>query len=294
MQDFYGEVVDHLLHDDILDPGMQVLVICGGKQDKSVLQRKGFQHVVISNVDPRPDGSVFAPYTWCYQDAEHLSFEDGSFDFCLVHSGLHHCYSPHRALLEMYRVARKGVLLFEPYDNVITRLGVRLNIGQEYEHASVVTNDLGYGGVANSEIPNFIYRWTEREIVKTINSYAPEAPTEIRFMHKMRVPWTQLNNRRTRSLYFAMRLAQPLLKSIQLCLPKQCNNFAAVVLKPDLTRSLHPWLRSDGDGVRLNKQWLADRFRRRGLPTGMHREAVPVQRAVEPRAVIVPQRPKLA
>jgi ubiquinone/menaquinone biosynthesis C-methylase UbiE len=282
MQDFYGEVIDELVHDEILDPRMQVLVVCGGKRDKTVLHHKGFRHVVISNVDPRPEPSVFAPYSWCYQDAEHLSFEDDSFDFCLVHSGLHHCYSPHRALLEMYRVSRRGLLLFEPYDNIVTRLGVRLNIGQEYEHASVVCNDLGYGGVANSEIPNYIYRWTEREIAKTINCYAPEAPADVRFMHRMRVPWTQLHNRRNRSLYVAMRFGQPLLKVVERCLPKQCNNFAAVVLKPDLRRSLHPWLRKDGDGVRLNQQWLADRFKRRRLPSGMHRDALPVQRGRRP------------
>jgi hypothetical protein len=55
-----------------------------------------------------------------------------------------------------------------PYDNLATRVGVRLNIGQAYEHASVVGNKFEHGGVGNSPVPN------------------------IRFVHKMRVPWGQL------------------------------------------------------------------------------------------------------
>ncbi|HEY7174126.1 MAG TPA: class I SAM-dependent methyltransferase [Micromonosporaceae bacterium] len=263
LQDFYAEVIEEFVRAGIISPRMHVLVVCGGKIDRTVLLNKGFDDVVISNVDPRPDAAVFAPYKWCHQDAEHLTFEDGSFDFCVVHSGLHHCYSPHRALLEMYRVCRKGLLLFEPYDNLVTRVGVRLNIGQEYEHASVVCNDLEYGGVANTSIPNYIYRWTEREISKTINCFEPQAPTDVRFVHKMRIPWVQLRSRRNRSLYYAIRLGQPLLKLIERCVPKQSNNFAALVVKPDLPSALHPWLRHDGDGVRLNEQWLTARFRHR-------------------------------
>jgi SAM-dependent methyltransferase len=70
----------------------------------------------------------FAPFLWSFQDAERLTFAENEFDFCIVHSGLHHCYSPHRALLEMYRVARVGLLVFEPRDGALVRLGMRLNV----------------------------------------------------------------------------------------------------------------------------------------------------------------------
>jgi SAM-dependent methyltransferase len=264
MQDLYGEVVDQLLRTGVLTPDMNVLVICGGLKDRKVLRDRSFTDVVISNVDPRPSPQEFAPFTWCFQDAERLSFEDESFDFCLVHSGLHHCYSPHRAMLEMYRVARKGLLIFEPYDNVVTRIGVRLNIGQEYEHASVFKNNFEYGGVGNSSIPNYVYRWTEREIVKTINCYAPQTRSDIRFIHKVSVPWTQLRARRNGALYAAIRLGQPILKMLELCFPKQSNSFAAVILKPEDPQALHPWLHQNGKAVRLDEQWLSARFRRAG------------------------------
>src|SRR5690242_11001700 len=130
MEEFYRDVIDHLVDEGTMTTSMEVLVLCGGQVDRAVLTASGFDNVVISNVDERAQD--FAPYRWSYQDAERLTFDDESFDFCVVHSGLHHCYSPHRALLEMYRVARRGLVFFEPYDNLLTRLGVKLNIGQEY------------------------------------------------------------------------------------------------------------------------------------------------------------------
>jgi SAM-dependent methyltransferase len=258
--DFYGELIADLLQAGVLDNAMRVLVLCGGKVDADVLKQNGFRDVVISNVDSRPNREDFLPYEWCYQDAEHLAYENASFDLCLVHSGLHHCHSPHRALVEMYRVARKAILLFEPYDNLMTRIGVRLNVGQEYEHAGVFCNGLHHGGVGDSDIPNFVYRFTEQEIIKTINCYAPYARHDIRFIHRMRVPWTQLRRRRNKSLYYVIRAAQPVLKLVETCLPRQSNNFAALILKPELPGQLHPWLRQDGQTIRLNDQWVAARY----------------------------------
>lgn len=259
MQDFYEDVIGRLLDGGVLTTPMRILVVCGGKTDHVVLQRNGFRHVVISSLDRSRKAEAFAPFTWCHQDAERLTFEDESFDFSIVHSGLHHCYSPHRALLEMYRVARKGLLLFEPHDSLTARVGVKLKVGQEYENASVFLNQGLRGGAGDGPIPNFVYRFTEREIVKTINCYAPYARHDVRFMYRMRIPWTQLRWRRNRSLYHAVRLARPALKLFELSFRKQSNNFAALVLKPDLLRALHPWLRQDGDTIRLDDEWLAER-----------------------------------
>jgi ubiquinone/menaquinone biosynthesis C-methylase UbiE len=263
-RDFYEEVLVALLRDGVLDTGMNILVVCGGRTDRLVLERCGFRNVVISNLDRRPAGADLGSYGWSRQDAERLDFDDDSFDFAVVHSGLHHCHSPHRALLEMYRVARRGVLLFEPYDNLLTRLGVRAGFGQEYECGGVA-GDLGWnghrGGVADTTIPNFVYRFTQREIVKTIHSYAPYARHDIRFFYRMRIPWAQLRRRRKPYFYRAVRLAQPVLRAIEVIAPRQSNNFAAVILKPDLARTMHPWLRRTGGAVEVNDDWLAARYR---------------------------------
>lgn len=266
--DFYGETVDRLLRTGVLDREMRLLVVCGGATDRTVLLRRGFTDVTISNVDPRAKPEKFAPFKWDYQDAERLTYEDESFDFCVVHSGLHHCHSPHRALLEMYRVARRGLLLFEPYDNLLTRLGIRLGVGQEYEHASVYLNGGTYGGVGNSPIPNYVYRFTEQEIVKTIHCYAPTARHEIQFFHAMRIPWGQLRARRRRWLYLAVRLGQPALQLFGRVFPRQGNNFAALVRKPDRSTSLHPWLREREGALELDFDWLSARYGpRAGTPS---------------------------
>lgn len=259
MQDFYREVVGRLLRTGVLDTHKEVLVLCGGDTDVGVMRDCGLRHVVISNLSDSGQGGA-APFRWSYQDAERLTYEDGAFDFCVVHNGLHHCRSPHRALVEMYRVARRGLLLFEPYDNFVTRLGVKLHIGQEYEHASVFLNHGDHGGVGNSAIPNYVYRWTEHEIVKTISSFAPHARHQIAFIHAMRIPWTQLRRRRRRTLYRLVRLAQPAFALLETCLPKQGNNFAALVLKPELPMALHPWLRQEGGVIRPNDEWLAAQY----------------------------------
>lgn len=260
--DFYGDTLRRLLRDGTLTTEMEILVVCGGETDRAVLARNGFRHVVISNIDPRPRRETFAPFDWSYQDAERLTYADETFDFCIVHSGLHHCYAPHRALLEMYRVARKGLLFFEPYDNLLTRLSVRFNVGQEYEHAAVFYNGCTYGGVRNSHIPNHVYRWTEREVLKTISCFAPHARHDVEFFHRTRIPWEQLSGRRSRTLYVTIRLAQPALKLFELCFPRQSNNFGALVRKPELPVALHPWLRLDGGTVELDEEWLAVRYRR--------------------------------
>ena len=263
MQDFYDEVVGELLRTGVAHTGMRVLVVCGGVTDSRALRRCGFTDVTISGVGTAPSG-LDPGFTWSRQDAERLTFDDGSFDLCIVHSGLHHCHSPHRALLEMYRVARHAVLLFEPYDNLLTRIGVRLGVGQEYEHASVHCNHGHHGGVGNTEVPNFVYRFTEQEIVKAVHCFAPYARHDIRFFHRMRIPWTQLRRRRNRAFYYAVRAARPALKAVETLLPRQSNNFAALIRKPRLPSELHPWLRQDEAGIRVDQSWVRDRYGRPG------------------------------
>lgn len=260
MQYFYREVIGRLLRAQIMRTDMELLVLCGGEADREVMRECGFTNVVISNVSHCHGDS--GSYPSCQQDAEQLTYGDGSFDFSIVHNGLHHCQSPHRALIEMYRVARRGLVVFEPYDSLMTRLGVRLHVGQEYEHAAVHFNHGHHGGVGDSAVPNFIYRWTEREIIKTINCYAPYARHDFRFIHANRIPWGQLRARRDRRAHNMVRLAQPALKLIETCFPKQSNHFAALVLKPDLPRGLHPWLHQDGEAIKPNDEWLTARYHR--------------------------------
>jgi len=48
------------------------------------------------------------------QDIGNLTFEDDSFDFVFIKESLHHMSMPYKGLYEMFRVAKRGVILIEP------------------------------------------------------------------------------------------------------------------------------------------------------------------------------------
>ena len=165
---FYRRVVGELLERGVLTRDLALVVVGGGELDRAVLASHGFENVTLTNLDPA-QGEV--------EDAEALSYADGSFDFGIVSAALHHCRSPHRALLELYRVSRIGVLALEARDSTLMRLANRLGVAEEYELTVVAAEGFRTGGVANSAVPNYVYRWTEREVEKTIRSAAPSAST---------------------------------------------------------------------------------------------------------------------
>jgi SAM-dependent methyltransferase len=260
--EFYADTLTKLLDRGILTRDMRILVLCGGPFDREVLASAGFPRVVISNLDPRLTGQEFAPFEWSYQDAEHLTYCDGEFDFCIVHNGLHHCHSPHRALLEMYRIARVGLLVFEPRDGLLVRLGVALNVGQAYEVAAVFDNDMRFGGVRNSELPNFVYRWTAHEVRKTIRTFAPVGHHRFEFYYALRVPWDRLRLLRNKVYLAGVLVALPVLKALALVFPALCNNFAFLVLKPRIPEDLFPWVAVNAGRVTVNRAWLTARYRK--------------------------------
>jgi len=258
--DFYLRTVARLLDSGLMRRDMRVLVACGGTFDKAVLQRLGFRDVTISNLDSRLSADEFEPFRWAYQDVERLTFQDEEFDFAIVHNGLHHCYSPHKGLLELYRVASKGVLVFEPRDTALVRLGIRLSFGQKYEVASVTHNGLGAGGVGNTRVPNYIYRWTEREVEKTVLSYAPYGEPRFQFMYALRVPWGRLLALKNPLFLTAVLASLPALKLLFRVFPRQANGFGFAIEKPHLPRDLHPWLSFEVDRIDVRGDWMRTRY----------------------------------
>jgi len=244
MRDFYTDTVRKLISRGELTLGDSVLVTCGGTVDRDALLSLGFKNATITNVDRQFPPDVFAPYSWDFQNAESLTYADSSFDLVVSHSGLHHCRSPHRALLEMYRVARKAVLVFEPRDSFLLRLGVKLGLGQDYELAAVICNEARCGGVTNSVIPNYVYRWTKREVEKTIRSYAPEAKHRFGYFYALRIPKGALSLKRKFYLQIANILG--LFAGLAGMFPCMANNIAFLIVKPQLPRDLQPWLRLCG------------------------------------------------
>ena len=247
---FYAQTISEWIDDN----EATILVVGGGANDRNIFFTLGFRNVVISNLDSRIDGNPFVPYALRFLDAENLDCKNDEFDYVIVHAALHHCASPHRALLEMYRVARRALVFFESHDSLIMKALETLGITQIHEVSAVYYNDCQYGGVKDTHIPNFIYRWTEREIEKTISSYAPHAHHNIQYKYGNDSPkTTRMRSGLKRLIIF---LATPIYKGFAKIFPTQQNLFACKVDKPKLPDDLHPWLTLDRNGeIKFNKEW---------------------------------------
>jgi SAM-dependent methyltransferase len=256
---FYSELLRKLIANGTLSRDMSVLVVCGTVKDKSIFEEVGFTNVTISNLDTRTAGAEFLPYDWSYQDAEDLTFPDKHFDCVVVNAGLHHCQSPHRGLLEMYRVARKAILVIEARESLLLRIALRMGLAEQYEVCNVVTEGLEHGGVRNTLVPNYVYRWTEREVEKTIASYAPHVKHPISFYYDLRFPFIALVDRHPIFMLTGIAL-YPLARLTGKIFPRQSNLFAFCIRKPDLPAELLPWLKLEGDDVALNMSWIRKRY----------------------------------
>jgi len=257
---FYHRVLGGLLDDGLLRRDMSVHAAAGGKADRDILLALGFDDVTVSNLDEREAGAGLAPYAWRYEDAENLSLEDGSVDIAVISAGLHHCRSPHRALLELYRVARVAVVALESGDSALMRLGARFGAVDDYELGAVAAHGLAAGGVANTSTPNYVYRWTEREVAKTVASFAPHARHRIRYFREFELPDVLVESvRGPRGL--ALRALRPALGLVVRVLPGQANLFAFAIEKPQLPRDLQPWLRLEDGRVEPDERTIGARHR---------------------------------
>ena len=95
------------------------------------------------------------------ENAESLSFPDNAFDYVYCKESFHHFPRPFLALGEMFRVARKAVILTEPRDRVIDRAPLsfvyrtlKWLLGKDREQHHF------------EPVGNYIYALSEREVEK--------------------------------------------------------------------------------------------------------------------------------
>jgi SAM-dependent methyltransferase len=255
---FYHSVLSELLNSGRINVADRVFVSCGGSFDAEILRSLNFSNVTISNLDQQYTASV-APFAWEHQDAENLTHADDEFDISIVHAGLHHCYSPHRALLEMYRVARKAVIVFEARDSLAMKIAKSAGFTPDYEIESVSVEGYESGGVGNGPIPNFIYRWTESDVSKTIRSFDPAYEPDIRFFYGLTLPTLRFEKTNRPFLRAALKILGPVAKTFATLLPKQGNQFAFAIFK---RAALQPWLKTTESGeLKLSREWTENQGR---------------------------------
>jgi len=252
---FYRETVSKLVAEGALDPALPTLVVAGGPNDRQVLLDAGFTDVTISNLDERLVGHEFAPFKWAYLDTEALAVEPGQYAQIIEHMGLHHCASPHRGLLEMYRCAGQSVLVFENRDSLAMALATRIGFVPVFELEAVAGNDYRYGGYRNTAVPNAVYRWTEHEIGKILASYDPAVEVPIRYFYGLRLPHHRIRmigNPLKRAVFRAALAPFTLLAKL---FPRQMNEFAFFIDKR--ASKPRPWIDAE-TGTLTRAYWGKD------------------------------------
>ena len=236
---FVTEVFSDLLGKGRLNLTDELLVVAGGRAERDLFERLGFEQATITNLDSVEASEQLAPYRWAHEDAQSLSYSDRSFPWVVVVDGLHHCRSPHRALTEMYRTCSVGVIAIEARDSWLMRLAVRLGFSSSYELEAVRAQGGTSGGLDNGPIPNHIYRWTEREFQKTIRSCDPTGDHGFYFFYGLNLPYETADLRGWNKRKMFLKPAETILRLVTRLLPKQRNSMAMIGTRPE---SSHPWI----------------------------------------------------
>jgi len=239
---FVSATIDKLLDRNILRREDEILIIGDTENDSKLFFEKKFQHVTISNIDKEKVVGITQSYSFSEQNFNNLTFPDKSFDFVFVSASLHHSSRPHQALLEMYRVARKGIIAIESRDSWIMKLINMFNISV-YEFGPLLK--INKDGVDGSGVPNFVYRWTEREFIKTLQSFNPTGRHRFLFFY-----WPE----KPQKCNYVCRVAFPIFKTVSFLFPKISNGIAMVAIKPG-PKELHSWLKENNGKIEFNDDY---------------------------------------
>ncbi len=254
---FYHKTLKKILSDAVISTSDKILVVAGGKRDRDTLLKLGFAEVTITNLDYDRGVKNYDPFEWKREDVENLSYENNSFDWVFVHAGLHHCASPHRGLCEMLRVAKKGVCVFESRDSWLNKLANTFGLAPSYEIEPCALSNGVNGGVRNSHIPNYVYKWTENEVRKTVNSFIPEYKHRFLFFYGLAVPTERLAISKSRAKKIMATIGKVVLPVATFFLKKQGNLFAFVVIK---NVELQPWLKMNNNEIIFDLEYSKSKF----------------------------------
>ena len=240
------KIFERLLKSKKIKRSDSILVVGGLKEERDFFTGFNFKNITISNI-AKMDTKIIAPFKYTKQDMNRLTFSDNHFDFVFVSASLHHSSSPVCALLEMYRVAKKGIILTEVRDSLTIKLGQKMGLIPEYEIAAVIDNNFSQGGVDNTKIPNYVYRWTERELKKIVSSFNPTGKHEFLFFYKFAPSFLQDKILEHKGKYYLLKTLAIIIKPLVFFFKKQGNIFSAVILKPRIPKDLFPWLKYRSD-----------------------------------------------
>ena len=143
----------------------KILIMGAGSLDRKIFEELGYKDVTYSNIENSKEKNLNI-----YENIHNIKLKDNEYEYCVAHACIHHSSKPHLAILELFRVCSKGCLIIEANDSLLARLACKIGLSEEYELSAVQKNIIS-GGVDNTNIPNYVYRWTERDIFKLMKSF---------------------------------------------------------------------------------------------------------------------------
>lgn len=247
----------NILKKCILNIDASILIVATEQHNLQLYETMGFNAVTLSTiVNPTNNTLKFQSFIDSASEIKILDLAENSFDYVVIQNGLHFSRMPHKALVEMYRVARIGVMLFDGRDSATIKIMQFLGITESYEVKKTYFSRIEKGNMNDDLIPNHVYRWSEREIIKTINSFAPHALHDFKFYYGHAIPSTLLfPNSFARKIIF-----QGLYKVYCIVISafnKQQNLFASYIGK---NIAVHPWIISKEDRYIFNRDWARANF----------------------------------
>jgi hypothetical protein len=99
-----------------------------------------------------------------------------------------------------------------------------------------------------------VYRWTGREIEKTIHTFAPQGRARFRYFSALRVPELRMQTMKNRWVAGSLRALLPTVRLFAAMFPGQSNCFAFAITKVD---ALHPWM---ADATTVDAAWVRGRY----------------------------------
>lgn len=162
----------------------KILVLGAGKLDQKVFFELNYNNVTFTNIENSKEKDLNY-----FKNIHDINLKDNSYDYCVAHACIHHSSKPHLAVLELYRVCSEGALIVEANDSLLSRLACKLGFSEEYELSAIQKNIIS-GGVDNTNVPNYVYRWTEREVIKLMKSFRPDLKHNILFDYGHQIKFT--------------------------------------------------------------------------------------------------------
>ena len=231
--EFYQNQILKFLHKN-----KSILVLGASSDEGNLFHKLQFKKVTLSNIDlAQLKGTEKYNFKKIKIDFRNLfKIKNNSYDYVVVHASIHHTSKPHNILLEMYRIAKYGILIVESNDSFIMRLSVKLNFSEDFEKSALNENTY-VGGVDGTNIPNYVYRWTEREIKKLFYSYQPDKKVNIVFNYQNNIFNENLSNNLIKKIIITFSYI--FLKIIFFLFPKQQNLMSIYIDKKNYKKRIN-------------------------------------------------------